>query len=117
MEKMAVTPFFFSSIINARSEVSSLETIPHNPLKRVTITSSKGGTSILGGREGLAPKFASKNISDKYSKFCPLNFRYDPKIGTFTQLLHVVVTELPKLFLLLGEVGWTLPQILPLNLM
>ena len=56
----------------------------------------QGGTSISGGREGgLAPKFASeslvgapyfasKNISDKYPKFCPLNsnFRYDPKIGT-----------------------------------
>ena len=28
-----------------------------------------------------APNFASKNISDKYPKFCPLNFRYDPKIG------------------------------------
>ena len=27
-----------------------------------------------------APNFASKNISDKYPKFCPLNFRYDPKI-------------------------------------
>ena len=42
--------------------------------------------------EGLAPKFASeivvgaptcasKNIGDKYPKFCPLNFRFDPKIG------------------------------------
>ena len=30
-----------------------------------------------------APNFASKNVSDKYPKFCPLNFRYDPKIGTF----------------------------------
>ena len=70
-----------------------------------------GGTSILGGRGGLAPKFgseilvgalnfASKNISDKYAKFCPLNFRYDPKIGTFSQLLRLVVTELPKFFLL-----------------
>ena len=66
-----------------------------------------GGTSILGGRRGLAPKFASeilvgapnfasKNISDKYPKFCPLNFGYDPKIGTFSQLLRLVVTELPK---------------------
>ena len=51
----------------------------------------KGGISILGGG-GLAPKFsseirvgspnfASKNIGDNYPKFCPLNFRYDPKIG------------------------------------
>ena len=50
-----------------------------------------GGTSILDGRGGLAPKFASeihvrapnfasKIIGDEYPKFCPLNFRYDPKI-------------------------------------
>ena len=85
------------------------------------------GTSILGGR-GLgpnfaseilvgAPNFASKNINDKYPKFCPLNFRYDPKIGTFSQLLRLVVAELPKFFLLVGEPGRTLPQILPPNLM
>ena len=30
-----------------------------------------------------ALNFASKNRSYKYPKFCPLNFRYDPKIGTF----------------------------------
>ena len=36
-------------------------------------------SDILAG----APNFASKNINDKYPKFCPLNFRYDPKIGTF----------------------------------
>ena len=57
-----------------------------------------GGTSILGDRGGGggglsptfaseilvgAPNFASKNIGDKYSKFCPLKFRYDPKIGIF----------------------------------
>ena len=71
---------------------------------------------------GLAPKFvseilvgapnsASKNIGDKYSKFCPLNFRFDPKIGIFPQLLRLVITELPKFFLLLDELGRTLPQI------
>ena len=48
-----------------------------------------GGTFISGGQEGLAakfaseirvraPNFASKNIGDKYPKFCPLNFRYNP---------------------------------------
>ena len=63
-----------------------------------------------------APNFASKNINDKYPKFCPLNFRYDPKIGIFSQLLRLVVTELPKCFLLVGELGRTLPQILPSNL-
>ena len=63
-----------------------------------------------------APNFASKNINDKYPKFCSLNFRYDPKIGTFLQLLRLVVTELPKFFLLYGELGRTLPQILPPNL-
>ena len=25
------------------------------------------------------PNFASKNIGDSYPKFCPLNFRYNPK--------------------------------------
>ena len=86
------------------------------------------GTSILGGRGAWpqnsaseilvgAPKFASKNISDKYPKFCPLNFRYGLKIGTFSQLLRLVVTELPKFFLLFGEPGRILPQIFPPNLM
>ena len=81
-----------------------------------------------GGGWGLAPNFAfeilvgatnfaSKNINDKYPKFCPLNFRYEPKIGTFSQLLRLVVTELPKFFHLFGELGRTLPQILPPNLM
>ena len=60
-----------------------------------TLILAQGGTSILRGRVRLAqnfvseilvgaPNFASKNINDKYSKFCPLNFRYDPKIGTFS---------------------------------
>ena len=51
-----------------------------------------GGTSISGGRGGLAPKFASeirvgapnfasKNTGDVYPKFYPLNSRYDPKLG------------------------------------
>ena len=26
-----------------------------------------------------SPNFASKNVGDKYPKFCPLNFRYNPK--------------------------------------
>ena len=64
-----------------------------------------------------APNFASKDTGDKYPKFCPLNFRYDPKSGIFSQLLRLVVTELSKFFLLFGELGWTLPQILPPNLM
>ena len=70
---------------------------------------SQGGTSILGGRGGMAPNFASEilvgapnfasnNINDKYPKCCPLNFRYDPKIETFSQLLRLLVTELPKFF-------------------
>ena len=50
-------------------------------------------TSILGGRGGLgfaseslvgAPNFSSENIGDKYPKFCPLNFRFDPIIGIFS---------------------------------
>ena len=73
----------------------------------------KFASEILVG----APNFASKIIGDKYPKFCPVNFRYDPKIGTFSQLLCLVVTELPKFFLLFGELGRTLPQIFPPNLM
>ena len=86
------------------------------------------GTSILGGR-GAWPQnlllkfliepqiFASKNTGDKYPKLCTLNFRYDPEIETFSQLLRLVVIKLPKFFLLFSEPGWTLPQILPPNLM
>ena len=70
-------------------------------------------SEVLGG----APNFSSKNKNEKYPKFCPLNFRYDPKIWTFPKLLHLVVTELPKFFLLYGELGQTLPQILPPDLM
>ena len=73
----------------------------------------KFASEILVG----APNLASKNISDKYLKLCPVNFRYHPKIGTFSQLLRLVMTELPKFFLLFGELGPTLPQILPPNLM
>ena len=58
-----------------------------------------------------------KNINDNYPKFYPLNFRYDPRMGTFCQLLRLVVTELPKFFLLFGELGRNLPQSLPPNLM
>ena len=39
----------------------------------------KFASEILVG----APNFASKNISDKYPKFCSLNFKYGPKIGIF----------------------------------
>ena len=74
---------------------------------------SKSASEILVG----APNFASKNISDKIPQILPLNFRYDPKIGTFPQLLCLVATELPKFVLLFGELGQTLPQILPPNLM
>ena len=58
-------------------------------------STSQGGTSISGGGGGGlapnfaseilagAPNFASKKINDKYPKFCPLDFRYDPKLGLF----------------------------------
>ena len=41
----------------------------------------------------------------QYHEFCPLDSRSDPKIGILSQLLHLVVTELPKFFLLFGELG------------
>ena len=63
-----------------------------------------------------APNFAHKNIGDKHPKFCPLNFRYDPKIGILSQLLRPLVTELPKFSPLFGDLGWTLSHILPLDL-
>ena len=53
-----------------------------------------------------ASNFASKNIGDKYPKFSPLDFRCDPKIEILSQLLRLVVTELPKFFLLTGEPNW-----------
>ena len=73
------------------------------------------GTSILGGW-GLTPKFASeihvrapnfasKNIGDKYPKFCSLNFRFFS-----VSVLHLVVTKPPKFFLLFGELGWPYPK-------
>ena len=43
-----------------------------------------------------SPKFCLQKYKWQIPKFCPLNFRYDPKIGTFSQLLRLVVTELPK---------------------
>ena len=60
-------------------------------IPKIAGSEGAGGTSILGGRGGLAPKFASeirvrapnfasKIIADEYPKFCPLNFRYDLKI-------------------------------------
>ena len=33
-------------------------------------------------------------VAPQYHKFCPLDFRSDPKIGILSQLLHLVVTEL-----------------------
>ena len=82
--------------------------------------------------EGLAPKFvseirvrspnfaASENVGYNYSKFCLfclLNFRYDSKICVadslnsygrcilriLSQFLPLVVPELPKFFLLFGD--------------
>ena len=58
----------------------------------VKLINPRRGTSILGGRGGGgltpnfaseihvgAPNFASKDIGDRYPKFCPLNFKYNPK--------------------------------------
>ena len=44
-------------------------------------------------------------VAPQYHEFCPLDFRSDPKIGILSHLLHLVVTELPKFFLLIGELG------------
>ena len=44
-------------------------------------------------------------VAPQYHKFCILAFRSDPKIGILSQLLHLVVTKLPKIFLLFGELG------------
>ena len=108
------------------SNLDSIVSVRRAKWISVYCKTSQGGTLILGGR-GLAPNFASeilvgapnfasKNIGYKNPKFCPLNFRYDPKIGNFPQLLCFVVTEGPKFFLLFGELSWILPQILPPNL-
>ena len=68
-------------------------------IKRSGGLAPKFASEILVG----APNFASKNIGDKYPKFCPLDFRYDPKIKISSQLLRLVVTELLKFFLLFDE--------------
>ena len=69
------------------------------PYQEIGGLAPKVASEILVG----AQNFASKNIGDKYPKFCPLNFRYDPKIGIFSQFLYLAVTELPNIFLLFGE--------------
>ena len=83
------------------------------------LNSRGGGYFHIRRSEGLASKFTSeirvgasnfpsKNIDDKYPKFCPLNFRYNPnapKIVILSQLLHLVVTQRPKFFLLFGEIA------------
>ena len=58
----------------------------HRGQKRIVVIrgrseSQKGYFHIRrsGGGGGLAPNFASENIGDRYPKFCPLNFRYNPK--------------------------------------
>ena len=51
-----------------------------------------------------APNFPSKNIGDKYPKFCPLNITPNaPKIVILSQLFRLVVTELLKFFILFDE--------------
>ena len=117
--------FFFKGLHTFVSSVYNKTEMPHtNQSGKQTVyhvhnlQKSQGlapnfASEILVG----APNFASKNINDKYPKLCPLNFRYDPKIGTFSQLLHLVVTQLPKFFHLVGELGRALPQIFPPNLM
>ena len=59
------------------------------------IKRTPGGTSILGGWGWpqnvpltSVSNFASKIIDVKYPKFCPLNFRYDPKIRVFFLLIR-----------------------------
>ena len=52
----------------------------------------KFASEILVG----APNFASKNISDKYPIFCPLNFRYDPRAENFSQLLSLLSQNFPS---------------------
>ena len=87
-----------------------------------TLRISPGGTSIVGGQgawpQNLPLKFLlepqilpPKNINDNYPKFYPMNFRYDPRMGTFSQRLRLVVTELPKFFLLLVNLAGPCPKV------
>ena len=118
---------FVSSVYNKTEMLTQISLENRLCTMHTTCTNPRGYFHIRRSG-GLAPNFASeilvgatnfayKIIIDKYPKFCPLNFRYDPKIETFSQLLRFVVTELPKFFHLFGELGWTLPHILPPNLM
>ena len=96
------------SVFCSPTDKISLRRLPpggHFHIRRSGGLAPNFASEILVG----APNFASKNINDKYPKFCPLNFRCDPKIGTFSQLVRLVVTKLPKFFLSFGEPGRTLP--------
>ena len=53
-----------------------------------------------------APNFAPKNINDEYPKFGPLNFRYDPKIGTFPQLCVLWWHNFPRFSSYLVNLAW-----------
>ena len=57
-----------------------------------------------------APNFASKNISDKYPKFCPLNFRYDPKIGIFHNFCVLLYQNFPSFPFYLVDLAGPCPK-------
>ena len=85
---------------------------------------------ILGGRGGgglgpkiclwnscWSPKFCLQNCKWQIPQILPSEFQIWSQNWDFFPNLRLVVTELPKFFLLFGELGRTLPQILPPNLM
>ena len=60
-------------------DTATLRISPGYHIRRLGGLAPKFASEILVG----APKFASKIINDNYPKFYPLNFRYDPRMGTF----------------------------------
>ena len=54
-----------------------------------------------GEEEARAPNVASQNIGDKYPKFCPLNFGYDPKIQDSVPIFASCDTRTSQVFYLI----------------
>ena len=75
-----------------------------------------GGTSILGGRGVLPPNFASEIVVGA-TNFALWISDMTPKLGPFPNFCVLWWQNFPKFFHLFGELGRTLPQILPPNLM
>ena len=94
--------------------VSIVPPLPQNPRGYFHIKRSGGG----GGAwpQNLPPKIWITNTPN-FALWVSGITPNAPKTMILSQVLRVVVTEFPMFFLFFGELGRTLPQFLPLNLM